>query len=575
MVGAASPHPARRVVTALFAATVALAAVTLPATLTTAAGFLPVYVDFGGAGTGSAPASPYVSPGAAGLVWAARPTWTWRPEPPRAPITGAADIGVPASVFGTHLSSSVAALTVTVPVVADEGDRQMRVRLLFAEVYSGTFAVGARTFDVAALAGVADAEDEAAWADSSVSWTPVDVFAAVGANAAYAVDLEVEVPSGDASGVHVRLRKGTQNVMLSGLALTLAKPDAGSGHMAVTPTPPPPVVSLAGWTLVEPAAGEPAARHESCFVNYRNRFVQIGGRGARPISIYNPSTRVWTSVWPQGGPGEIHHMQCVTVPAATGDGVRIAVVGAWTGPYPTESTVPHIWYYEPDAGPAGTWTRGAFIPEDVQRGAGGVVVSPDGKLLYLIAGNMGGHGLGSASSSRADMLDLTTGNWTRLPNAPHARDHFHAVLVDDEIVVAGGRNGGVADFWNANLRQVDVFRTTDASWRTLQRGGLDVARGGAVVGSIPGSKRLVLAGGEGGGRVWAPTEVLDMENERWVAAPGGGMVVARHGTQAVACGGGLWVAGGSGAQGGAPELTSMEVWTPDGQGVPEGACVPY
>lgn len=563
-------HPARRAVAALLGATLLAAAAAPPAA---AAGFLPVYVDFGGA----TPASPYGLPGAAGLVWAARPTWTWGPPPPAAAVTGAAAVGAPAAVFATHLSAPVDALTLTIPVVAAEADRQLRLRLLFAEVYAGTAAVGARTFDVAARGGGADAEAAAAWAAPTVTWTPVDVFAAVGANAAYAVDLNVTLPGGDPGGVHLRLRRGTQNVMLSGLALTL--PEPGGGGMVTTPTPPPPATSTAGWTLVEPAAGAPAARHESCFVNYRNRFVQIGGRGARPVSIYNPSTRVWTSVWPTGGPGEIHHMQCVTVPAAggggDGDGVRVAVVGAWTGPYPTESAVPHIWYYEPDAGPAGTWTRGALIPEAVRRGAGGVVVSADATRLYLVAGNRGGHGVGSTSSARTDMLDLTTGAWTRLADAPHARDHVHAVLVGDQIVVAGGRNGGLADFWNANLLQVDVLRTSDGAWRTLPRGGLAIARGGAVVGSLPGSGRLVLAGGEGGGQVWGQTEVLDVGNERWVTAPGGGMAVARHGSQAVACGGGLWVAGGSGAQGGAPELTSLEVWTPDGQGVPAGACVPY
>ncbi|KAK1862192.1 hypothetical protein I4F81_004767 [Pyropia yezoensis] len=454
-------HPARRAVAALLGATLLAAAAAPPAA---AAGFLPVYVDFGGA----TPASPYGLPGAAGLVWAARPTWTWGPPPPAAAVTGAAAVGAPAAVFATHLSAPVDALTLTIPVVAAEADRQLRLRLLFAEVYAGTAAVGARTFDVAARGGGADAEAAAAWAAPTVTWTPVDVFAAVGANAAYAVDLNVTLPGGDPGGVHLRLRRGTQNVMLSGLALTL--PEPGGGGM---------------------------------------------------------------------------------------------------------SAVPHIWYYEPDAGPAGTWTRGALIPEAVRRGAGGVVVSADATRLYLVAGNRGGHGVGSTSSARTDMLDLTTGAWTRLADAPHARDHVHAVLVGDQIVVAGGRNGGLADFWNANLLQVDVLRTSDGAWRTLPRGGLAIARGGAVVGSLPGSGRLVLAGGEGGGQVWGQTEVLDVGNERWVTAPGGGMAVARHGSQAVACGGGLWVAGGSGAQGGAPELTSLEVWTPDGQGVPAGACVPY
>src|SRR5690606_18051605 len=87
------------------------------------------------------------------------------------------------------------------------------------------------------------------------------------------------------------------------------------------------------WRLLEADPG-PTQRHENGYVRIGSRFYLVGGRGDRPVEIYDPATGTWS----RGAvpPMEIHHFQAVEY-----DG-KIYAVGAMTGRYPTEPPIPAI-----------------------------------------------------------------------------------------------------------------------------------------------------------------------------------------------------------------------------------------
>ena len=61
-------------------------------------------------------------------------------------------------------------------------------------------------------------------------------------------------------------------------------------------------------------------------------------------------------------------------------------MGAFTGGFPTETPVDHIWVYDPDAD---TWTQGAEIPPPRRRGSANVVVYQN--KFYVVCGIQVGH----------------------------------------------------------------------------------------------------------------------------------------------------------------------------------------
>src|SRR5690606_32628273 len=64
--------------------------------------------------------------------------------------------------------------------------------------------------------------------------------------------------------------------------------------------------------LDQPYAGgtSPAARHENGFVQVGGKSYLIGGRGIKPVAIFDPVTKTWTNGAPP--PIQLHHFQAVT-----------------------------------------------------------------------------------------------------------------------------------------------------------------------------------------------------------------------------------------------------------------------
>lgn len=172
----------------------------------------------------------------------------------------------------------------------------------------------------------------------------------------------------------------------------------------------------------------------------------IGGRSIKPVAIYNTASNTWSEGAPP--PLEIHHFQATTGP----DGC-VWVGGAFTGGYPNEKNVGALYTY---CAANNTW---ALVPggkEPRPRGGAGAVWH--GGRLYIVTGNVGGHGPQSAVQDAIDVFDPSGGgSWSTLPPVPHPRDHVGVAVVDGRwLVVAGGRNGGTSNFFNNNIAEVDV-----------------------------------------------------------------------------------------------------------------------
>jgi len=291
------------------------------------------------------------------------------------------------------------------------------------------------------------------------------------------------------------------------------------------------------------SAVKPGARHENGFVAVGERLYLIGGRGDRPLDIYDPSTGRWT----QGAqpPFEIHHFQAVDYQG------KLYVIGALTGNWPEEAPVPDILIYDPVAD---RWSKGPAIPPQRRRGAAGVAVH-DG-IIYLAGGNRRGHMSGYVAW--LDAFDPKTGRWSTLPDAPHARDHFHAAVIDGKLYAAGGRLSAhdLGKGFESTIGAVDVYDIRSQRWSTLAE-VLPTQRAGAASVVIGG--KLAVIGGESGAQEAAHREVeaYDPATTRWTSmAP---LPVGRHGTQATTLGGSVYIAAGSGNRGGGPELDDLWV----------------
>lgn len=300
------------------------------------------------------------------------------------------------------------------------------------------------------------------------------------------------------------------------------------------------------WELL-PAGERPTARHEHGYVRVGEQLVMIGGRGIKPVERFDPATRAWTASAPT--PVEMHHFQAVAH-----DG-KVWVVGAMTGAWPTEPPLSHVWVYDPATD---AWTRGPEVPADRRRGGAGVVVH-EGRI-WVVAGIRNGHTDGHVTW--LDSFDPRTGEWRRHADAPRARDHFQAAVIDGRLYAAGGRrsSAGTGQHFELTVPEVDVYDFRTGQWSTLPpASSIPTPRAGTTTVVLDG--RLVVIGGESGAQEagHAEVEALDPRTGRWTTlAP---LNVGRHAAQVAAHAGRLYIAAGSRTRG-ATEVSSQEVWMP-------------
>ncbi len=207
--------------------------------------------------------------------------------------------------------------------------------------------------------------------------------------------------------------------------------------------------------------------------------------------------------------------------------------------------------------------RGPEIPEDRRRGAAGVAVHKD--RIYLVSGIVNGHTDGHLPW--LDASDPATGQWTRLADAPRARDHFQAVVLDRALYAAAGRRSSCATGQVLQLTgaEVDSYDFSTDRWSTLPASAnIPTQRAGAAAVAYEGT--IVVMGGESAAGLGNPSnpaahdevEALDPGSQSWtVFSP---LAEGRHGVQAVVYGDHISVTEGSRTVG-AKEINSHEIYT--------------
>jgi len=302
-------------------------------------------------------------------------------------------------------------------------------------------------------------------------------------------------------------------------------------------------VVQSGWQAVESKDGsKPVARHEAAFVRVGDKFYLLGGRGIRPVSIYDTNTGSWsTGAEP---PLEMHHFQPVVYQN------KIYIIAALSGKYPGETPTEHIYIYDPAND---QWSKGDKIPEERRRGSTGNVLH-EGKI-YVSCGIKNGH-IGD-HKNWLDRYDPSSGEWKVLADAPRPRDHFQAVLANGKIYAPAGRNTGINPDtpFGGTITEVDVYDIQNNTWDTLPNNILTSRAGNAA---MLFNDEIWVVGGESPTieKAHAEVEALDLNTYKWRTLPN--LVQGRHGTGLVLFEDEIYIASGCGNRGGSPELDTME-----------------
>lgn len=302
------------------------------------------------------------------------------------------------------------------------------------------------------------------------------------------------------------------------------------------------------WLPID-AKGDVVGRHENGFVEYNNKLYLIGGRGNPAVNVFDPETNKWETKGK--APVDLHHFQAVKY------GNAIYIVGGMYRGYPKEQPHENIWIYYPDTD---QWEKGAEIPESRRRGCGGVAVYND--KIYIACGIKLGHT--SGTTNMFDSYDLKTGEWEALTDAPHIRDHVHAIIANDKLYLVGGRNSSYhyednfAAFFASTVPHVDYYDFKENKWLTMKE-KLPVATGAGALARI--DNFLIYMGGEGSKpQAYSETQMLDLETGQWSQLAT--MSTGRHGSAAVVVNNEIYIAAGSGNKGGG-NMTTIDKFTPN------------
>lgn len=182
------------------------------------------------------------------------------------------------------------------------------------------------------------------------------------------------------------------------------------------------------------------ARHETCAVMFGGNVVLIGGHGRKQVSVFDPVTRTVEPKSRFDPVTQIHHFQCVACRGA------VYITASWGMGFPNETNNAVGFKYV-----IATNTCSTFDTLREPRRGGSAASVFTGSLIYVLAGNSGGHGPQATSLPWVDMYDIKTNAWTEntLRDIPEPRrDHTGAVVMKngDICVAASGRDGGLAGF---------------------------------------------------------------------------------------------------------------------------------
>jgi N-acetylneuraminic acid mutarotase len=297
------------------------------------------------------------------------------------------------------------------------------------------------------------------------------------------------------------------------------------------------------WQVIE-TKGKPTARHEAALVAFEGKLYLLGGRGIKPVDRFDPKTNTWQAF--SKPPIEIHHFQPVVFKDA------IYLVGAMTGKWPNEQGLERVLVYYPKE------DRFEFtheIPKHRRRGGAGAVLYND--KIYLVGGITNGHNDGYRSWT--DEYDPVTGKWRALADAPHARDHFQAVVANDKIYAFAGRRSSTATSEPISLvvEHGNVFNFDTEAWEPVYDNlRLPTLRAGTS--AFTWNDDVIIGGGESATQEPAHKEVeaFNTMTGSWQNWPN--MIQGRHGSGFVVLDDYVYTASGSLNRGGGPELDTIE-----------------
>lgn len=294
--------------------------------------------------------------------------------------------------------------------------------------------------------------------------------------------------------------------------------------------------------------GAPTARHEAGLVAYKGSLVLLGGRRINPTDVLDVDAGQWVAKSPP--PMEIHHFQPVVI------GDAIYIVGAMTGGWPNETPVDRVIVYYPERD---EYVLSHEIPLERRRGAAGAVAY-QGKI-YIVGGIVNGHMGGY--QPWFDEYDPSTGEWRSLPDAPHARDHFQAVVADNKLYAFAGRttSQGTGQGIDLTVSKGDIFDFAGMRWvPDSETPSIPTERAGNF--AIVYGDEILVGGGESSAQVAAHDEVeaFNVKTQAWSLWPrleqgrhGSGFAVVEIDGKAF-----IYTASGCGQRGGEPELDSTE-----------------
>lgn len=223
-------------------------------------------------------------------------------------------------------------------------------------------------------------------------------------------------------------------------------------------------------------------------------------------------------------------------------GGKIYGIGGFSGAIPDWRAHASVFVYDPRLD---RWSSGPALPQARAEG----VVAAIGDRIYFIGGRIptsaeARHISEHADTARAEMLDIRSGRWQRIADAPSARNSAAGAVIDGKIYVVGGRQMVKGDDGRTrpvNVATLEVYDPATDRWQT--RAPMPLAQGGLAVGAHDG--KLYAFGGEQfvpQAKVFADSWVYDPASDRWSALPA--MPTPRHGHGAAVVGDRVYLMGG-------------------------------
>jgi len=252
------------------------------------------------------------------------------------------------------------------------------------------------------------------------------------------------------------------------------------------------------------------------------------------FDAYDPASNAWKTLAPL--PEARHHI------ALAAAGGKIYGIGGFSGAIPDWRAHASVFAYDTRAD---RWSSGPSLPQARAEG----VVATVGDKIYFIGGRIptspeAKHISEHADTSRAEALDVQSGRWSRIADAPSARNSAAGAVIGNKIYVVGGRQMvAQADGRSrpVNVATLEVYDPARDRWET--RAPMPLPQGGLAAAAHDG--KLYVFGGEQfvpQAKVFSESWVYDPALDRWSALPA--MPTPRHGHGAAVVGNRVYLMGG-------------------------------